>query len=172
MNALRIGPAALTPTQRSFGSRNVSANHSRPIGDWPQGFGACGETNAASGSCPSGAGSGALPNNNVLRCFSEFLPTAAYTPSSMTFRLTARDQVATGGGTHYADVVLTLDKTKGPFLVSSPNTAVTYAGGSSQTVTWTSGMDTLSANVKISLDKAAVRWQNAPIATGFNARRR
>jgi hypothetical protein len=110
-----------------------------------------GSTNAATGSCPASSATTALPDGPTLECHSESLPTALYTPTSMTFRLTARDQVVDGGGTDFADVVLTLDKTKGPFLVSSPNTAVSYVGGSTQTVTWTSGMDTLSANVKISL---------------------
>ena len=107
------------------------------------------ETNAeGAGTCPALSGTA---DTAARRCHSEFLPTLSYTPSSMTFRLTARDSAATGGGTDFKEVVLTLDKTKGPFLVTSPNTAVSYAGNSTQTVTWTSGMDTLSANVKISL---------------------
>ena len=48
--SLSTGAAMLTPAQRSPGSRKVSGNHSRPIGAWPHGRGACGETKAASGS--------------------------------------------------------------------------------------------------------------------------
>src|SRR5450759_4576402 len=43
------------PVQRSPGSRDVKANHSRPAGAWPQRFGACGDTKAASGSRPAQA---------------------------------------------------------------------------------------------------------------------
>ena len=46
------GAALLTPSQRSFGVRKVRSNHCRPIGAWPQGSGACGETKAVSGSMP------------------------------------------------------------------------------------------------------------------------
>lgn len=108
------------------------------------------ETNAERllGACPTLVGGA---DNATTRCHSEALPTALYTPSSMTFRLTARDGVATGGGTDYKQVTLTLNKTIGPFLVTSPNTAVSYAGGSTQTVTWSNTTSSLSANVKISL---------------------
>ena len=33
-------------------------------------------------------------------------------------------------------MIVTVNGTAGPFTVSAPNTAVTYAGNSSQTVTW------------------------------------
>ena len=50
---------------------------------------------------------------------------------------------------------LLLATTAGPFLVTSPNTAVNYAGGSTQTVTWdvanTHVAPVNTANVKISL---------------------
>jgi hypothetical protein len=142
--------AASTLLYNSPGENLATSSPSRTFPDMAQIV--AGSTNAVTGACPVPADTtSTLPDGPTLECHSEFLPTAAYAPTSMTFRLTARDQVAIGGGTEFADVVLTLDKTKGPFLVSSPNTAVSYAGGSTQTVTWTSGMDTLSANVKISL---------------------
>jgi hypothetical protein len=46
------GPALLTPSQRSFGARVNSGNHWRPVGAWPHGSGACGETKAVSGNKP------------------------------------------------------------------------------------------------------------------------
>ncbi len=49
-NASRSGPACWQPRQRSEGSRMVSGHHCRPTGAMPQGSGACGDTNAASGS--------------------------------------------------------------------------------------------------------------------------
>src|SRR6478735_9267401 len=80
-----------------------------------------GNTNAATGSCPSAAG---LPNP-LLDCYSEFLPTADYLGSLgaddgvMSFRLTARDGYPNGGGVAWDDVDLTVDKTAGPFVVTS-----------------------------------------------------
>ena len=92
------------------------------------------DTNAETGTCPAGD----------VDCFSEFLPTAAYlgtagvngNPPSLHFRLTARDGRADGGGVNTATTTLVLAANAGPFLVTAPNTAVTYAGGSVQTVTW------------------------------------
>jgi hypothetical protein len=59
------------------------------------------------------------------------------------------------GQTQFADVVVTVSNTSGPFNVTSPNTAVTWAGGSTQTITWNVANTTLSpvscAKVKISL---------------------
>ncbi|MEO8515399.1 MAG: GEVED domain-containing protein [Flavobacterium sp.] len=62
---------------------------------------------------------------------------------TLNFRLTVRDNVAYSsvapikvGQTAFDDMVVTVNATAGPFTVSSPNTAVSYAGGSSQTVTW------------------------------------
>jgi hypothetical protein len=91
-------------------------------------------TNAETGTCPAGD----------LDCFSEFLPTSAYvgfagvnaSPARLNFRITARDNNPGGGGVNTATTTLTLATGAGPFLVTSPNTAVTYDGSSSQTVTW------------------------------------
>jgi hypothetical protein len=111
------------------------------------------QTNAEAG-CGTITETSSLPDNAKLRCHSEYLPDATYNLAgggAMHFRLTARDQVATGGGTHFADVTVNVSPTIGPFLVTSPNTAVSYAGNSSQTVTWSNTTSSLSANVKISL---------------------
>jgi hypothetical protein len=113
-------------------------------------------TNAESGACPAAS---ATPTATQIECFSEYLPTAAYVgtagvnaaPASLHFRLTARDG---RGGINSATSTLTLAPTAGPFLVTSPNTAVTLATGT-QTVTWsvanTSAAPVNTANVKISL---------------------
>lgn len=80
---------------------------------------------------------------------------------TLNFRLTVRDNspyVSTGlikvGQTAFTDMTVTVDATSGPFRVTVPNTNVTWAGGSSQTITWDVNNTTLPpvscANVKIS----------------------
>ena len=112
-------------------------------------------TNADTGSCPT-LNTASIP---TIDCFSEFLPNASYvgaavagnTEPSLNFRLTARDGAPEGGGTAYADVKLTLDKTAGPFRVTAPSGG-SYAGGSSQTVTWeVNNTQALAAQVRISM---------------------
>ena len=90
----------------------------------------------------------------------EVLPTVART---LHFRLTARDQhfsSALGrvvGGVNHPDNPnnITVVATGAAFAVTSPNTAVTWAGNSIQTVTWNVAGTTANgincANVKISL---------------------
>ncbi len=70
------------------------------------------------------------------------------TGSARTFRCTVRDNRAGGGA--YTSSTMTVTFVAGAFSVSAPNTAVSWAGNSSQTVTWTKGGST-AANVKISL---------------------
>jgi len=55
---------------------------------------------------------------------------------SYNFRFTVRDNRAGGSGNNSDDAVITVNGTAGPFNVSSQNSATTYTGGSSQTVTW------------------------------------
>ena len=55
---------------------------------------------------------------------------------TMNFRLTVRDNRAGGSGNNSDDMILTVNATAGPFSVNVPNTAVTYVGGSAQTITW------------------------------------
>jgi reprolysin-like metallo-peptidase family M12B len=120
-------------------------------------------TNAETGSCPTAA-AGPVPVP-VVECYSEFLPTSAYTGDliagnaepSLDFRLTARDQGGTGnvqgGGVDFADVKLRIDRTAGPFQVTSQATPTSYPGGTAQTVVWdVNGTDkpSLAPNVMIS----------------------
>lgn len=63
----------------------------------------------------------------------EILPTYA---RSLTFRLTARDYRAGGGGVGKSSLNFNVVATAGPFLVTSPNTAVTWNSHIPQTVTW------------------------------------
>ncbi|KQS92516.1 reprolysin-like metallopeptidase [Chryseobacterium sp. Leaf394] len=55
---------------------------------------------------------------------------------SYNFRFTVRDNKAGGSGNNSDDAVITVNGTAGPFSVSSQNSATSYTGGTSQTVTW------------------------------------
>lgn len=88
---------------------------------------------------------------------SEALSSVART---LNFRCTVRDNspyVSSGaisvGQTAYTNVLITVSASSGPFAVTSPNTNVTYAGGSTQTVTWSVNNTTTApvscANVNI-----------------------
>jgi chitodextrinase len=55
---------------------------------------------------------------------------------NLNFRFTVRDNRAGGSANNSDDVLVAVNATAGPFLVTSPNTAVSYVGGSSQTITW------------------------------------
>jgi hypothetical protein len=81
---------------------------------------------------------------------------------TLNFRLTVRDNAPYSsaaplsiGQTQFTDAVVTVSNTSGPFAVTAPNTAITWAGGSSQTITWSVNNTTAApvscANVKISL---------------------
>ncbi len=78
---------------------------------------------------------------------------------TLNFRLTVRDNrpyvpASTIGQTQFTDMVVTVTNTSGPFKVTSPNTTVSYLGGSLQNITWdvagTTGAPVSAANVKIS----------------------
>jgi len=89
---------------------------------------------------------------NVLNPTWEVVPTVART---MNFALTIRDnRTPNGGQTKRDDMVLTVANV-GPFLVTSPNTAVSYIGNVSQTITWDAAGTTANgincANVDILL---------------------
>ena len=85
----------------------------------------------------------------------ELLPTTSRT---LNFRVTVRDNRAGGGGTNEASTVLTVNNTAGPFAVTAPNTAVSWAAGSTQTVTWNvantsvAPVNTANVAIKLSLD--------------------
>ncbi|MDB5247197.1 MAG: peptidase domain protein [Segetibacter sp.] len=81
---------------------------------------------------------------------------------TLNFRLTVRDNApynstapVTVGQTNFRDMIVTVSAASGPFSVSAPNTAVSWAGGSARTITWAVASTTAApvscANVKISL---------------------
>jgi len=72
-----------------------------------------------------------LVNNTTV--VGEVLPNYA---RSMTFRCTVRDNRAGGGGVNDDQLNFNVSDQAGPFVVTSPNTAITIPGNSIQTVTW------------------------------------
>ncbi|MET4076348.1 IPT/TIG domain-containing protein [Hymenobacter sp. UYCo722] len=99
-----------------------------------------------------------LVNNTTV--IGERLPTVT---RALKFRCTARDQhsgpAGVIGGVDYSDFVdLNVTSTAGPFVVSAPNTAVSWTGGTAQTVTWAvAGTDAApvscaTVNLRLSLD--------------------
>lgn len=124
-----------------------------------------GNTNAATGTCPKPRTPEGEPwpadeqlPDKALDCYSEFLPTTDYVGGSdgagsvLNFRLTARDLFPSGGGAAHGDVALTVDRSAGPFLVTSQAAGTPVAGGSSVPVTWdVNGTRRLAQNVRISL---------------------
>jgi hypothetical protein len=164
----------------SPGENLATTSPSRTFPDMAQVL--AGNTNAATGTCPAlvptdfendtptrdltASGFGIVPNRlklgPALECRSELLPTAAYvgsgaagnTEPSLNFRLTARDQSPVAGGYQTDDTKLRIDRTAGPFLVTSQATPTSYGAGSTQAITWqVNGTDkpSLAPLVKISM---------------------
>jgi hypothetical protein len=85
----------------------------------------------------------------------EVIPSVART---LNFSLTVRDNKAGGGQTSDDLMRVTVNGTAGPFTVSAPNTAVSWAVGSSQTVTWNvastnvAPVNCLNVNILLSTD--------------------
>jgi len=97
----------------------------------------------------------------------EVLPTV---DRNMDFRVTVRDNNPGAGCTDEDDVTITVDGDTGPFLVTAPNTNVTWAAGSSQTITWdvagTTGSPVNATNVDIFLSTDGGFTYPITLATG------
>ena len=97
----------------------------------------------------------------------EALPSVART---LNFRFTVRDNRASGAANNSDDMVVTVNATAGPFSVTAPNTAVSYAGGSSQTVTWAvagttaNGVNCANVDILLSTD-GGTTWSTILAAT-------
>jgi hypothetical protein len=117
-------------------------------------------TNARTGRCevPGPTGQTTMPFLS-RECFSEWLPTTDWvgflSDRTLTFRLTARDGKAGGGGLGFAETKVTVAPLAGPFRVTSQDVAQVVYGTTRQNVTWdVAGTDVSPinvANVKISL---------------------
>ncbi len=92
------------------------------------------------------------PNTTLGRLTGELLPAIT---RMMTFQVIVRDNRLNGGGVNTATSVVNIDGTSGPFIVTAPETSVSWAGNSTQTVTWdvanTTNATVNAQNVKISL---------------------
>lgn len=89
---------------------------------------------------------------NNTQTMGEILPSYA---RAMKFRLTARDNRLGGGGVGWDSISFSVTNTAGPFQVTSPNTAVSWIGNTTQTVIWSVANTNISpvncSNVKILL---------------------
>jgi chitodextrinase len=89
---------------------------------------------------------------------------------TLNFRFTVRDNRAGGSGNNSDDMIVTVNATAGPFTVSSPNTAVSYVGGSAQTVTWVvagttaNGVNCANVDILISTN-AGTTWSTLLAST-------
>ncbi len=99
-----------------------------------------------------------LNNANVPPTNTGSLLTGEILPSitrQMLFQVIVRDNRANGGGIRTRAVVVNVDASAGPFVITAPETAVNWAGNSQQTITWnvanTNAATVNAANVKISL---------------------
>ena len=70
---------------------------------------------------------------NNTQTLGEILP--SYT-RNLTFRMTVRDNQISGGGVDYDEIAFSVSDLAGPFLVTAPNTAVTWTPGTQETITW------------------------------------
>jgi len=75
-------------------------------------------------------------SSDILANASTYGETLPVISRTMTFQVTVRDNHAGGGGVNTAVKQVTVDGGSGPFLVTQPNTAVSWPGGTFQTVTW------------------------------------
>lgn len=99
-----------------------------------------------------------LNNANVPSSVTGNLLTGEVLPGitrTMNFQVIARDNRAGGGGFGTATTVVNVDGNSGPFVITAPNSGVSWSGNSSQTVTWNAANTTdapvSAANVRISL---------------------
>ncbi len=99
-----------------------------------------------------------LVNNTTV--IGERLPTVS---RALNFRCTARDEHSgpagiIGGVNYSATVSLSVSSAGGPFVVTAPNSAVSWNGGAAQTVTWNVAGTTAApiscatVNIRLSLD--------------------
>lgn len=95
-----------------------------------------------------------LVNNTVPT--GEKLPTTNW--SSMNFRVVVRDNASGGGGVNFANVSLQVVNTGAGFRVTSQNSATTWQGNSTQTITWNvagtngSGINASQVDIWLSTD--------------------
>ncbi|MCA9948129.1 MAG: hypothetical protein KDE48_00655 [Anaerolineales bacterium] len=106
---------------------------------------------------------------NNTHTLGELLPSYG---RSLTFRLTVRDNRALGGGVDHDQIAFSATASAGPFLVTAPNTAVTWTGGASETVTWdvanTTAAPVSCGTVDVTLSTDGGYTYPLTLATGVN----
>ncbi|WP_086663598.1 M12 family metallo-peptidase [Lentzea kentuckyensis] len=144
----QFGTAAIVSTEDSlkYYSPGLNATNTNPARVFPDlAQIAANNTNARTGTCPAApppptTGGATNVPAALIDCYSEFLPTADWVgpdqSRTLHFRLTARDGRQGGGGIGSADTAVLLAPSAGPFLLTSQESATTFASGSSQTITW------------------------------------
>ncbi len=105
-----------------------------------------------------------LPGTTTPNRFTgEVLPS---TNRVLNFRVTARDNRASGGGTNEALTALTVTTQAGPFRVTEPNTDVSWTPGASKEITWdvantdAAPIDVSQVQISLSLD-GGLTWQES-----------
>jgi len=87
------------------------------------------------------------------------------------FKLTVRDNIVSGGQNKIDDMVVTVDDTAGPFVVTSQTASVTWDAGTTQTVTWdvagtdSGSVNTANVDIFVTPDNGATLIQ---VATGVS----
>ncbi len=90
---------------------------------------------------------------NPINCITgEVLPSITRT---MSFQVTARDNRAGGGGVNTDTMLVNVTAASGPFFITQPDSAVSWVGDTSQTVTWDVA-NTNAAPVNCSLVKISL----------------
>jgi hypothetical protein len=96
-------------------------------------------------------------NNQYQTLIGEYIPTNGQT---LNFRLTARDNKATGGGVCYAQSTVSVSATSGSFAITYPNAVgIVWGMGQQQNVTW---------NVNGS-DQSPINCSNVNILISYNS---
>ena len=87
--------------------------------------------------------------NNSLTSMWE---TASSVARVQNFSLTARDNIANGGQTQSASMVVTVSGTVGPFTVTSQNSSESWITGQTKTITWNrNGAETLAGSTNVDI---------------------
>ncbi|WP_262489052.1 reprolysin-like metallopeptidase [Flavobacterium haoranii] len=100
----------------------------------------------------------------------EIVPNNPSANRTLNFRLTVRDNRAGGGNNKGANVAVTFDRNRGPFLVTSQNiSGISYTQGSTQTVTWSvNNTNTMTGAANVNIKLSTDGGQTFPITLVAN----
>ncbi|UGS23822.1 reprolysin-like metallopeptidase [Flavobacterium channae] len=126
-----------------------------------------------------------MPKNNGTRYFPrledhvkngvtgnqwEIIPNNPSANRTLNFRMTVRDNKPGGGNNESVNTAVTFDRTKGPFLITSQNTAgISYTQGSTQTITWSvNNTNTMTGASNVNIKLSTDGGQTFPIVLAGN----